>query len=156
MDNILRIVVVYLFLMVVLRALGKRELSEMSPFDLVTLLLIPEIVSDSLIAEDHSLTASLVGVCTLLTLVALTSFLTYRFKRARKVIEGRLSVLVRDGKFQEETMHRERIECDDIYAEMRRAGIDDLHAVRWAILETDGKISIVPTRHQQADDDRKV
>lgn len=144
MDTVFRIAAVYFLLMVALRVMGKRELSEMSPFELVTLLMIPEIFSPALAREDYSMTHATIGVATLFTLVFLTSALTFRFSRAERVVEGKPTVLVHDGRFLERNMQRERVTPDEVLNEMHKNGIELLGDVRWAILEVDGKIAIVP------------
>jgi len=155
-DTVLRIAFVYFTLMVALRVLGKRELSEMSPFELVTLLMIPEIFSPALAREDYSMTHATIGAATLFTLLFLTSALTFRFKGAERVVEGKPTVLVRNGQFLERNMQHERVTPDEVLTEMHKSGIEQLHEVRWAILEMDGKIAIVPSNTQRLDDQRKA
>ncbi|WP_437806802.1 DUF421 domain-containing protein [Sorangium sp. So ce1078] len=143
METVARVTVVYLFLAVALRVLGKRELSSMSPFELVTLMLIPEIVSQALVREA-SLANALAGVSTLLVLVFLTSVLTHLSPRASKVIDGSPTVLVANGRILEEACNRQRIQPEEIVSEMHKSGLADLSQVRWAILEADGDLTIIP------------
>ena len=143
-DLIWRAAFVYFFLMVAFRFAGKRELSEMSPFELVTLLLIPEIYSAALNKGDNTLAHATVSVATLFVLVFVTGLLTFRSQRLETLLEGEAALLVRNGKLLMETLERERITPEEVYAEMHKAGIEDLSAVRWAILEVDGHISIIP------------
>jgi uncharacterized membrane protein YcaP (DUF421 family) len=154
-DTVLRIAFVYFALMVALRVLGKRELSEMSPFELVTLLMVPEIFSPALAREDYSMTHATIGAATLFTLLFLTSALTFRFKGAERVVEGKPTVLVRNGQFLERNMQHERVTPDEVLTEMHKSGIEQLHEVRWAILEMDGKIAIVPSNSPRVDEQRK-
>jgi uncharacterized membrane protein YcaP (DUF421 family) len=159
METVIRIAVIYIFLMIGLRVLGKRELSEMSPFDFLVLLLIPEIVSQGMIGEDFSITNGLVGVATLFTLVFLTSLLNYHSKVFRKATEGTPVVLVRRGQLVQENMDAERVPSDEIFSEMHKAGLELLSQVKWAILESDGKISIVttdPGEARQVDEHAKL
>jgi uncharacterized membrane protein YcaP (DUF421 family) len=151
MDPVFRIVFVYLLLMVLFRLMGKRELSEMSPFELVTLLLIPEIFSAALARDDTTLTHATIAVATLLALVFVTSVLTYRFPKLERVVEGEPTVLVRHGRFLRDNLARERVTADEVLAEMHKAGIEEVGEVRWAILEVDGKIAII-----KRDPDRDV
>jgi uncharacterized membrane protein YcaP (DUF421 family) len=144
MDSFLRVAYVYFFLMVGFRLLGKRELSQLSPFELVTLLLIPEIFSDALARQDFSMTNATVGACALLSLVFLSSLAMFRFPSLDRLCAGEPSVLAHDGKFVERNLSRERVTPAEIYGEMHRVGLEDLRQIRWAILETDGKISIIP------------
>lgn len=144
MDSVLRIAFVYFFLMLALRIMGKRELSEMSAFELVTLLMVPEIFSTALARDDYSMTHATIGVATLFTLVFITSLLTFRFKRVEHVVEGTPTVLVSDGKTIERNLRRERVTADEVFSELHKAGLHELDQVRWAILEADGRISIIP------------
>ena len=143
-GGIVRIAFIYFFLMIALRVMGKREMSEMSPFELVTLLMVPEIFSSALAREEYTMTDASVGVATLLTLVFITSLLSFRFKRVEQVVEGTPTVLVNDGRLVERNLKRERVTAEEVFSEMHKAGLEELEQVRWAILEVDGKISIVP------------
>jgi uncharacterized membrane protein YcaP (DUF421 family) len=144
MDIVLRIAYVYLLLMVAFRLVGKRELGQLSPFELVTLLLIPEIFSDALSRGDFSMTTATAGAFALLSLVFLTSLATFRFPRLDRLCAGDPTVLAHDGKFLERNLSRERVTPEEIYGEMHKVGLEELRQVRWAILETDGRIAIIP------------
>jgi len=143
METVLRIAFIYFFLLVAFRAMGKRELNKMSAFELVMLLLIPELFQQAALREDFSMTNATVATSTLLTLVFLTSVVSHMSKRAHEVINGTPTVLVRAGRYVEENMNRERIAPDELLAEMHKAGYERLEQIRWAILEDDGKISLV-------------
>ncbi|WP_437585749.1 DUF421 domain-containing protein [Sorangium sp. So ce1000] len=145
METVARVAFVYVFLAAALRVIGKRELSSMSAFELVTLMLIPEIVSQALVREA-SLANALAGVSTVLVLVVLTSLLTHLFPGASKVIDGSPTVLVAKGRILEEACNRERIQPEEIVSEMHKSGLERLSQVRWAILEADGDLTIVPER----------
>ena len=145
MEIVIRIACVFVLLTLAFRAIGKRELSQLSPFELVMLLLVAEIVSPALTAGDESLTGALFGGATLLVLTFLHSLLTYRFKWFRLIAEAPPSVIVRSGRINEPLMHKERIRPDELFSEMRKAGIERLSQVKWGILEPDGKMSFVRT-----------
>ncbi|HEX6133312.1 MAG TPA: YetF domain-containing protein [Longimicrobiales bacterium] len=144
METVLRVVLVYLFLMFALRVMGKREFGEMAPFDFAVLLLIPEMFSQAMSREDFSLTNAFVAVGTLLTLVFATSVLSYRFKRVGEVVAGVPAVLVRHGHLVTRNLDRERVSPDEVLDAMHAAGLHRMDEVRWAILETDGRITIIP------------
>jgi uncharacterized membrane protein YcaP (DUF421 family) len=144
METVVRIAVIYSFILVGLRLLGKRELSQLTPLELVTLMLIPEIVSQSMIGEDFSVTNGVIGLATIFSLVFLTSLLKQNVKSVERLIEGTPTLLVQRGKFIEENLNKERITPDEVFGEMHKSGLEHLAEVKWAILETDGKISIVP------------
>ncbi len=144
METVWRVAAIYIFLMVAIRVMGKRDIGQLAPFDLVILLLIPEIVSHGLIGEDYSLTNGLVGVGTLLSLVFLTSVVVFLSKGASDVVEGQPTVLVQHGYLVTENLNRERVAPGEILAQMHLAGLERMSQVKWGILETDGKISFVP------------
>lgn len=145
METVLRVVAIYLLVFAGLRILGKREFGQLSALELVTLLMIPEIVSQAITGEDFSLTNAAIGVTTLLLLVFLTSVLMHRFKKAEAIITGEPSVLVRRGKFLDDALNVSRVSPDEVFSEMHKSGLVRLEQVEWAILETDGRIAIVPT-----------
>lgn len=161
METVLRIAVIYMLVLAGLRVLGKREFAQLSPSELVSLLMIPEVVSQALTREDYSLTNAIIGLCTLLFLVFLTSVLTHRYKRLEDAVFGEPTVLVHRGRLLAEAMNETRVSPEEVFAQMRKAGIDNLSEVRWAILEPDGKISIVPmeaggNRGAGSDDERPL
>jgi uncharacterized membrane protein YcaP (DUF421 family) len=144
MEIVVRIVILYFFIVVGLRIIGKREFAQLSPLELVLLLLIPEIASQALVGEDFSVTRAMVGISTLLSLVFLSSLLMQKSRRAEVVIAGEPVLLVRRGEMIEPNMARERITPEELFTEMHKAGIERLEQVRWAILEADGRVAIVP------------
>lgn len=144
MDTIIRIVIVYGLIYLGLRLMGKREFGQLSPMELVSLLLIPELVGSPILADDVSVTNGLIAVASLLLLVYLVSHASHLSPRVQSVLEGTPTVLVHDGRLIEQNLNRERVTPDDVLAEVRRAGYERLDQVRWAVLEGDGKISVVP------------
>lgn len=144
METVIRVIAIYAFLLIALRIVGKREFGHLGPFDLVVLLLIPEMLTEALTVDDQSLTNGFIGVATLLTLVFLTSLLAYRFRRAGRIIEGEPSVLVQHGFIVPRNMDRERVSPDELLSAIHEAGLERMDQVKWAILSTDGRISVVP------------
>ncbi|NIM41133.1 MAG: DUF421 domain-containing protein [Hydrogenophaga sp.] len=143
MDTVARVTVIYLVVLLGLRVLGKREFGQLSPLELVSLLMIPEIVSQALIGSDYSLTTGLTGLCTLLVLVFLTSLLVQRFERVGRLVSGDPTVLVYEGRFLVDAMNRMRVTPDEVFTEMHKTGLEALSEVKWAILEPDGSIAIL-------------
>src|SRR5687768_4416788 len=143
MDTILRVSVIYLFLLATMRLLGKREFGQLSPFEVINLLIISEIVQQAMIRDDYSVVTALTGVSVLLLLVYLTSVLSYRFKKVAHVVEGTPTVLVLNGKYVVYNLDRERIAPDEIQAEMHKSGLEKLDQVKLAVLEDDGKITFI-------------
>ena len=144
MDTVIRVAVIYVVIVIGLRLTGKREFGQLSPLELVSLLLVPEIVSQAMANDDFSITNGIIGVATLFTLVFLSSLLMHRFKPVEKIFNGDPSVLIAHGRMIEDMMNKERVTPEEIYTEMHKAGLDRIEQVKWAILEGDGKISIVP------------
>ncbi len=144
METVLRVLFFYVVILLGIRVLGKREFSQLTPFELVTLLLIPEIVQQALVREDFSATNALVALCTLFALVFLTSVVVHRSRKAEAFIDGEPAVLVYNGRFVPDFLSRERVTPDEVYGEMRHSGLERLEQVKWALLESDGRISFIP------------
>ena len=143
-EKIVRSVVVYLFLLAAFRFTGKRQVGQLTPFDLVVLLVISNVVQNAVIGPDNSLGGGLLGAVVILALNGLLVEVTYRSKRLRRVLEASPTVLVHNGKLVERNLARERITLDDLHAAMRRAGVVDIAHVRVAVLEENGGISVIP------------
>lgn len=139
----LHVVVVYVTLLGAFRLLGKRELGRLSPFDFVTLMMVPEILSNAVQGEE-ALATGLAGLSTLLLLVLGTSVLAYRFRPFERVVEAEPALLVADGRLITTNLHVERIQPSELYSEMRKQGLEDLSQVKWAVLESSGTITFVP------------
>jgi uncharacterized membrane protein YcaP (DUF421 family) len=146
METVLRVVFVYAFVWASFRVLGKRELTQMSPFELVTLLFIPQLFSRALTRQDYSMTNAVIGATTLFTLVFLTSAASYRVRPFARIVQARPTVLAHRGTLIEEHLNRERIAPEDIFSAMHKVGLGRLEEVEWAILEADGRIALIPTR----------
>jgi len=143
-ETIIRVVLIYAFVLLTLRAMGKREFGELSPLELVSLLLVPELVATAVVGEDYSVTNAFLAVGTLFTLVFLNSLITFSNRKIEQTVEGTPSVLAYDGRLIEKNMRKERVTPDELYGEIRKQGLERLDEVRWAVLEGDGKISIIP------------
>ena len=146
METVWRVAFVYVLVWTCFRIIGKRELTQMTPFELVTLLFIPQLFSRALTRQDYSMTNAIIGATTLFLLAFATSSLSHRFPRFNKVLEAKPSVLVVRGRLRADVLNRERIAPNDILSAMHKVGLAELRDVEWAILEGDGKIAIIP-RH---------
>jgi uncharacterized membrane protein YcaP (DUF421 family) len=142
-DIVLRAIVVFIFLMVLTRVIGRRELSSLQPFDLILLIILGDAVQQGLTQDDYSLTGALLAVGTIALCQVLVSYVSYKFPRTRKVIEGAPIIVVQDGEPIQRNLDRERIDIDDIAEEARQQGIAHLAEVKWAVLETTGKMSFI-------------
>lgn len=149
MQIVFRVAAIYISLFVGLRLMGKREFGQLSPMELITLLVIPEIVSPALTDDDHSITGAVVGVATLLALVFVTSAALHLFKPVETLLGGKPCVLVEHGTIITEAMNVERVTPDELMNEIHKAGLDELSQVKWAILESDGKVSIIAEESEE-------
>lgn len=143
MQTVVRVALAYVLLLLAFRVLGKRELRKISAFELVTLLFIPQLFSRALTGQDYSFTNAVIGASTLLSLVWVTSALTYRFRPVARIIEGQATVLVARGRLIPEALDRERISVTELFGQIHRVGLTELGEVQWAILETSGSITII-------------
>lgn len=144
MGTVIRVAVVYAIIVAALRIMGKREFAQLSPLELITLLLIPDLLSSGVIGDDYSLTNSLTAVLTLFAITFGMAVLMQRFKPVETLVASSPTVLVAHGKMYEHNMNRERISPDELFTEMHKSGLTELNQVKWAILESDGQISLVP------------
>ena len=143
MELVLRTAVVYVLLWAVIRATGKRELSELGPFDLVLLIVLGDVVQQAVTQEDMSITGGLIVLSTMAVIVVAVGELIRRSGRARRIIEGNPTTVVHDGEVQDEAMRVERLPMADLLEAARAKGIDDLSSVRYAILEPNGRFSFI-------------
>jgi uncharacterized membrane protein YcaP (DUF421 family) len=143
MDIVVRAVGLYLFMVLLMRVLGRRELSSLSPADLVLLIVLGDAVQQGLTQDDYSVTGALIAVSTIAALQVISSFVVFRSRRARRILEGEPVVVIQDGKLMERNLKRERMSEDDLAEEMRMQQIASFDDVQWAILENNGQISFV-------------
>ena len=146
MDIILRAFVIFFLLLIVMRAVGRRELNTMEPFDVILLVVIGDLVQQGVTQSDYSLTGAVMVIATITLLTVSTSYLSFRFRRLRPVLEGEPLVLLQDGRPIERNLRRERITLEELRSAARQQQIASLERVRLAILETDGMISFIPAQ----------
>lgn len=144
MDIVFRSALIFVFVMAVMRILGRRELSKMQPFDLLILVVIADFIQQGVTQQDYSVTGAVLAVGTFALLILATSWLSWRFPQVRPVLDGNPVVLVEDGSPIMDNLRRERISVEEIAAQARIHELDSLEKVRWAILETTGEISFIP------------
>ena len=153
METVLRAAIMYFVILVLMRAIGKKELSGMSAFELVLLVVMGDLIQQGVTQQDNSLTAAILAVSTMSLLVVATSYVSFRFSRVSKVTDGVPVVIVRNGRIQRELMKVERLTEDELHEAAREQGIGDLRDVAVGILEADGQFSFVkasePDRQQQ-------
>lgn len=141
-ELVVRCAVVYFSLLFLLRVSGKRQLGQLSPFDLMLLLLISEAVQNAIIASDDSLLGGLIAAVTLITVNYLVALLTFKNKRMEKLMEGRPQVLIHEGKVFEEVLQNSRLTRKELDSSLRHQGYFDIKEIKLAILETNGTVSI--------------
>lgn len=146
MDLVIRATVVFFFILLVTRVVGRRQLGEMEPFDLILLVVLGDLVQQGITQSDESVTGTLIVISTIALLSVAVSWLSFRAPRVRRVTEGEPLVLVQDGKPIERNMRRERITIEDIQEEARRTQVASVSDLQWAILEDDGHISCIPRK----------
>jgi uncharacterized membrane protein YcaP (DUF421 family) len=145
MDLPIRATVIFFFIFLITRVAGKRELSTLEPFDLILLVVIGDLVQQGITQSDYSVTGALVVISTITVLTVLLSFINFRLRFLRGVLEGQPVVLVENGKMIEQNMRRERITLEDLEAEGRQQQVTSVEDMRWAVLETSGRISVIPS-----------
>lgn len=143
MEIIVRATVIYFFLWMLTRALGKRELAEMTAFELLLLVVVGDLIQQGVTQEDMSITGAILAVGTIGAWILVFSWLGFRFKRARDLIEGVPVVVVRDGKPVEPALRLERVVLDEVLESARKQGIANLRDINLGILESDGKFSFL-------------
>ncbi len=143
MEIIIRATIVYFFLWGLTRALGKRELSEMNPFDMILLIVMGDLVQQGVTSEDMSVTGAVLAIGTMAMWVLTFSYIAWRWPRTRSRVEGLPVVVVRHGKLLDEALAIERVPADEVLQAARQQGIDDLGQVRYGILESGGRFSFV-------------
>jgi uncharacterized membrane protein YcaP (DUF421 family) len=144
MDLVIRAVVIFLFIFLITRIAGRRELGTMEPFDLILLVVLGDLVQQGITQSDESVTGTLIVISTITLLTVAASWISFRLPRIRPATEGEPIVLVQDGRPIEANLRRERITITDVEEGARAAQISSLADLEWAILENDGHISCIP------------
>ncbi len=145
LDHVIRAVVVYVAILIGLRLSGKREIGQMTVFDLVVLLLIANGVQNAMIGPDTSLVGGLITAAALLGINAGVARLRLRWPRLRRLVEGTPTLLVLHGEVIEDHLRREGLDQETLEAALREHGVANISEVEMAVLETDGSVSVVPT-----------
>lgn len=143
-ELVVRAIVVYISLIVLLRATGKRQVGQLAPFDLVLLLVLSNAVQNSMNAGDNSLIGGLISAATLVFLNFLVGVTTYRFKSVELLVEGRPQVLIHNGRLYEQALGEARLTRHELDSALRRSGCAAVEEVRYAVLENNGQITVLP------------
>ena len=143
MDIAIRSVVLYAFVMILMRIIGRRELSSLNAIDLVLLIVLGDAIQQGLTQDDYSVTGAIIVITTIAGLQILTSYVSFRSGKARKILAGSPIVLIESGEPIMRNLRRERLTLDDLAEDMRLAQIASFDQVQWAILERNGEVSFI-------------
>ena len=143
MDLVLRAIFLYFFVFAITRVIGRRELSQLAPFDIILLIVAGDAIQQGLTQDDYSLTGAVLVVGTFAILQLFTSYASFKIVRLRPLLEGEPIVIIQDGKVLDRNLRRERLTKEEIEEEARQQQISSLNQVQWAVLENSGKISFL-------------
>lgn len=150
MEIVLRASIVFLFVFLLTRGLKKRALAELSPFEMIMLVTLGDIIQQGITQEDQSITGAMLAASTFGFWITLLTWATWRSKRVRSAVEGVPIVLVRDGEPVEAALRLEHMPLDEVLEAARNKGVAGLAGIRLAILEVSGKISIIKAEQGDA------
>lgn len=143
MEIVVRATVMFGLLFVLTRGLKRRSLAEMAPFEMILLIVLGDIIQQGVTQEDYSLTGAALAMATFAFWVSALAWVTWRFARVRRVVDGVPIVLVQDGTPVDAALRLEQMPIDEVLEAARQQGVDQLSAIRLAVLEPTGKISII-------------
>jgi len=143
MDIVVRGIVLFLFVYLVMRVSGRRELSSLTAVDLVLVIVLGDLIQQGITQDDYSVTGAMIAVGTIAGMQVFASWISFRSARARRVLEGDPIVVIQDGNVIERNLARERMTAEELSEEMRLNQIGSIDEVAWAVLESNGQISFV-------------
>lgn len=148
-ERTVRAIVVYVFLLVLFRVFGRRELGQLTGFDIIVLLTISNILQNSMIGNDNSVTGGMIGATVLLAANLTLAYVVFRSRRAERLVEGSPKILIHDGELQEVLMRSELLTMQDLVSAVHREGLESFNDVHLAVAEPNGMISIIPRPRSQ-------
>jgi uncharacterized membrane protein YcaP (DUF421 family) len=148
-EVVLRAIAIYTALFILFRLAGKKQIGEMSPFDLILLLIISESVSNSLGADDNSVTTGIVSASSLVGLSFIMDRLAFRSKKIEGFLEGEPQLIIANGKVRTDLMQKEKITDGELKEALRAHGLDRMEQIQYAVLEANGQISVIPKDRSQ-------
>jgi uncharacterized membrane protein YcaP (DUF421 family) len=143
MDLVFRAALLFAFVYLLTRVVGRRELSSLEPFDLILLVMIGDLMQQGITQNDFSITGAVLVGGTIALMTVAVSYASFRFPRLRPALEGDPVIVVENGKPIERNLRRNRISIEELAASARQNGIGSLDEVQWAVLETNGRISFI-------------
>ena len=144
MDIVLRSLVAFSFVFLLVRIVGRRELNSLEPFDLIMLVVLGDLVQQGVTQQDNSVTGLILAAGTIGILTVVVSWLSWRFRRLRVVLEGEPVILVQNGEVIQRNIDTNRITREEVASAARQQQVANISDIRWAVLETDGQITIIP------------
>jgi uncharacterized membrane protein YcaP (DUF421 family) len=145
MDLVIRAFVIFAFIYLLTRVVGRRELGSAEPFDIILLVVVGDLVQQGVTQSDYSLTGAVLVISTFTLLTVLVSYLSVKVPALRPVLDGDPLILVENGKPNTANLKRQRLDLGEVLAEARLQQVTRLEDIQWAILESSGQISIIPT-----------
>ena len=143
MDIVFRAAFAYVFIVFVLRVMGRRELSSLGPADLVLIVVLGDLIQNGVPKSDMSMTGVSIAIATFTTLTVASSFASFKWSHARRILQGEPLIVVQDGKLLEQNLRSERLTLDDVMEEAREKEIETLNEIKWAVLEPGGKMTFI-------------
>jgi len=142
-EFVVRGLSVYLFILIILRVGGRKQVSQFSPFDFALLLIISNAVQNSMNGGDNSLVGGMIIAISLVAINALVNFINFRSKKLSEIIEGKPEVLIHNGKLYEDILSKEKISHEELKAILRNSGVSTIEEVRFAVIESTGAVSVI-------------
>ena len=143
MDIVVRATVAFFFVFLLTRIVGRRELSSLEPFDLILLVMLGDLVQQGITQSDFSVTGLMLAAGTIALLVVLVSYVGFKFRRLRPILDGEPIVIVQHGEAIEANLRRERVTEEELMSQARLQGIEHMSQIKWAVLERTGEISFI-------------
>jgi uncharacterized membrane protein YcaP (DUF421 family) len=147
MDIVIRAIVMFVFVWFVTRAVGRRELSTLEPFDLILLIVLGDLIQQGVTQNDFSVTGAMLAGGTMAAMTVLFSYAAFRFPRVQPILEGDPVILVERGKTIDRNLKLNRITLEELAAQARLQQVAHIADIEWAVLETSGQISVIPKQH---------
>jgi len=149
LEIVLRVLLIYVFLLVAVRLFGKKEIGRWTPMEFLGMLLLARTVGPAITAGDSSLPVAAVGATTLLGLTFVLDYLVYRSKRLERLIEGTPEMLIEDGRLSEQAMKAEKLTQQQLLAALRREHVESPEEVSRAYIESNGQITVIPRKKSE-------
>jgi uncharacterized membrane protein YcaP (DUF421 family) len=146
MDIVVRATIAFFFVFLLTRIVGRRELSSLEPFDLILLVMLGDLVQQGITQSDFSVTGLMLAAGTIALLVVLVSYLGFKFRRLRPILDGEPIVVVQHGEAIDANLRRERLTEEELMSQARLQGIEHMSQIKWAVLERTGEISFIQSQ----------